>query len=61
MAKKREVLVVASKVKEVIKGLGGQSSGDLIEALSDKVHDLLTAAAGRAKKNDRKTVRAYDL
>ncbi|MBI3179137.1 MAG: hypothetical protein HYZ27_05715 [Deltaproteobacteria bacterium] len=61
MAGKREVLVVASKVKEVVKSQKGQSSGDLVEALSEKVHELVLAAVNRAKKNGRATVRPYDL
>ena len=59
--KNREVVVVASKVKEAVKAAGCQSSGDLVEAISNKVHDMLEAAAGRAKQNGRATVRSYDL
>ena len=58
---KREVLVVASKMKEVVKGQKCQSSGDLVEAVSERVHDMLTGAINRAKKNGRATVRPYDL
>ena len=62
MAKKeREVVVVGSKVKDVVREAECQSSGDLIEAISDKVHDLLEAAIARAKANGRATVRPYDL
>ncbi len=61
MAKKREIVIIASKAKEAIKGQGCQSSGDLVEALSEKVHDILEAAVNRAKKNGRATVRPYDL
>ena len=57
----REVLVVGTKVKDVVKGAGLQSSGELIEAVSTKVHDLLVAAIARANENGRKTVRAHDL
>lgn len=60
-AKQREVVVVASKVKEAVKEAGCQSSGDLVDAISDKVHDLLEAAVERAKENGRATVRPYDL
>jgi histone H3/H4 len=60
-AKQREVVVVASKVKDAVKESGCQSSGDLIEAISDKVHDMLEAAVERAKNNGRATVRPYDL
>jgi hypothetical protein len=57
----KEVLVVGTKVKDVVKAAGLQSSGELIEAVSNRVHELLTAAAQRASGNGRKTVRAYDL
>jgi histone H3/H4 len=59
--KQREVVVVASKVKEAVKESGCQSSGDLVDAISDKVHDMLEAAVERAKNNGRATVRPYDL
>jgi histone H3/H4 len=61
-AKKSEViLVVGSKVKELVKENGCQSSGELIQAVSEKVNALVTAACKRASDNGRKTVRAYDL
>ena len=45
MAKKKpkEIVVVGSKVKEVIKKAGLRSDGELVQAVSDKVHDLLAA------------------
>lgn len=63
MAKKNReiVLVVGSKVKDVVKDQGLQSSGELIEAVSNKVYDLIESACSRAQENGRKTVRAYDL
>ena len=57
----REVLVVGTKVKDVVKSAGLQSSGELIEAVSSRVHELLKGAIERASGNGRKTVRAYDL
>lgn len=57
----RENLVVGSKVKDVVKSAGLQSSGELIEAVSARVHELVSAAIERASGNGRKTVRAYDL
>ena len=58
----REVLVVGTKVKDVVKAAGCQSSGELIDGISAKVHDMLVAAIGRAQANGgRKTVRPYDL
>jgi hypothetical protein len=65
MAKKqqkpREILVVASKVKDAVKDAGCQSSGDLLDAISDRIHDMIEEAAIRAKNNGRATVRPYDL
>ena len=57
----REVLVVGTKVKDVVKSAGLQSSGELIEAVSNRVHDLISSACSRASGNGRKTVRAHDL
>lgn len=57
----REVVVVGSKLKDAVKALGCQSSGDLVEAVSEKVHDMIAAAVERAKQNGRATVRPYDL
>ena len=62
-AKKKslETLIVGSKVKGVIKGNGCMTSGELLEALNEKVHEMLDAACGRADSNKRSTVRAHDL
>jgi hypothetical protein len=57
----REILVVGSKMKDVVKAAGCMSSGDLIEAVSNKVHEILSNATARAKGNGRSTVRPYDL
>ena len=56
-----EILVVQSKVKEVISQHEMNSSGDLADALSAKVEHLLKEAINRAQKNGRKTVRPEDL
>ncbi|MEK7705022.1 MAG: hypothetical protein AAB426_08690 [Myxococcota bacterium] len=61
MSEKGEILVIGSKVKDAVKAKGCQSSGDLIEALSDKLHVMIEAAIERAKANGRATVRPYDL
>ncbi len=60
-AKSGEILVVGSKMKDVVKSAGCMSSGDLIEAVSNKVHEMLASATARAKGNGRSTVRPYDL
>jgi histone H3/H4 len=57
----REILIVSTKMKEVVKKHGCMSSGELVEAVSAKVHELLAAAAARAKTNGRATVRPHDL
>ena len=54
-------LVVGSKVKEAIKVEGCNCAGDLVDALSAEVATTVKKAAGRAKANGRKTVRAADL
>lgn len=57
----REVLVVGSKVKEVVRAAGYRSDGELIAAISDKVHEMLEAAIARTGGNKRGTVRPHDL
>lgn len=57
----KEILVVGSKVKEVIKSNDMRADGHLIEAVSEKVHAILTAGVMRAKENKRKTVTPHDL
>lgn len=59
--KPREIVVVGSKVKEVIREAGLQSDGELVQAVSDKVYELLDIAIARATANGRSTVRPYDL
>ncbi len=61
MAKGREVLVVASKVKAYIKSKKCMTSSDSIAALSDKVYALIDAAIVRTKGNRRTTVKPQDL
>jgi histone H3/H4 len=56
-----EMLVVVSKVKDVISAGDMNSSGDLAEALSAVVEKKLHKAIERAKANGRKTVRPEDL
>jgi len=55
------MLVVGSKVKEYVKSKGLNSSGDMSEALSKKVEELLAEAVKRAEGNGRKTLRPIDL
>lgn len=57
----KETLVVGSKVKDFIKEADLRSDGDLIEALSGRVEEILKSAMGRCKENGRSTVRPCDL
>jgi hypothetical protein len=61
MAKKRESLIVASKVKAYIKSKKMMTSSDALGAISDAVYDMLDAAVARTKANRRSTVRPQDL
>ena len=56
-----EILVVGTKVKDLIKNAGFMASSELLEALSVKVHDMLMDATQRARENSRATVRPHDL
>ena len=56
-----DILIVQSKVKEFVKGKGCQTSATAIEALSNKVKDLLNEAVERAKSNNRATVKDRDI
>jgi rRNA-processing protein FCF1 len=61
MAKEREVLVVASKVRAYIKSKKMMTSSEAIPAISDMVYRRLDRAAERAKANRRSTIKAQDL
>lgn len=56
-----EVLVIASKVKAYIASKGMRSSGDLAEALSEKVKELIDQAIVRTKAHKQQTVTSKDL
>lgn len=56
-----EMLVVVSKVKDVVKAAGCNVGGDFPEALSTHVEELIKKAVKRAEDNGRKTVRPSDL
>ena len=60
-AAKREVLVVASKIKDYIKSKGLQSSGEVVPALSERIYSMIDDATSRTKENRRSTVRPHDL
>jgi histone H3/H4 len=62
-AAKSEPLFVKSKVREYIKGKGCNTSGSVLDGdtLNGIIMDMLNKAVGRAKANNRKTVKARDL
>jgi hypothetical protein len=61
MAKEKESLVVASKIRAYIKSKKMMTSSDAIGAISDKVYCMLDAAANRTKANRRSTLKPQDL
>ena len=60
-ATKKEILVVASKVKAYVKSKKMMTSADTVVALSDKVYALLDDAIARTKANRRSTVKPQDI
>ena len=69
MAKKKKkkggkgavAVAVTSRVKDVIRGMGLRSDGNLSEAVNEKIVNMLKAAGARCKANRRGTVRPHDL
>jgi len=57
----KPVVVVASRVKDVIRQKDLRSDGGLADAVNTKVLEMLAAATARAKANKRGTVRPHDL
>ena len=53
-----ELLVVRSKLKECTKC---NVAGDVAEALSERVKNIIRDAEKRATENGRKTIKRYDL
>lgn len=57
-----EILVVVSKVKKIAKDAGLRTGGDYIQALSDKVSQMVTASIEKVKADgSRKTLGTEDL
>ena len=61
MAKKRDSLIVASKVKTYVKSKKMMMSSDALQATSEAVYSMLDAAIARTKANRRSTVKPQDL
>ena len=60
-ARPAEMLLVASKVKGMIKGAGFYTAGDALDGLNNVVAWYVEQATKRAEANGRKTVRAHDF
>ena len=59
--KKKDPLVVASKVRAYIKSKKMLTSSEAVGAISDAVYELIDKAVARAKANRRSTIKAQDL
>jgi hypothetical protein len=57
----KEMLLVASKVRQMLKDAGCNTAGDALDGLNGYVGWLVMQAAKRAGENGRKTVRAHDF
>ena len=62
MAKEMEMLLVASKTKDALKGKGKFNvSSDALEAMNSYVYWLVDQAQKKCEANGRKTIRSYDI
>jgi len=59
--KQHEMVLVGSKTKEIMKTTGLNVSGDALEGLNEKVHNLIVDAQVRCEANGRKTLRSTDF
>lgn len=60
-ARPTEMLLVSSKVRQMLKDAGCNTAGDALDGLNGYVAWLVSQAAKRAAENGRKTVRAHDF
>lgn len=61
MTQEKEMLLVGSKTKEALKTSGLNVSGDALEKLNERVHQMIKEAQERCTANGRKTVRSSDF
>jgi len=59
--RKRESLIVASKVKAHIKSKKMMTSSDAINTINEAVYSLIDDAIARTKANKRSTVKPQDV
>ena len=57
----KEMLLVASKTKDALKGEGYNVSSDALEAMNEYVYFLVEQAQKKCTANGRKTIRPYDI
>ena len=60
-ARPTEMLLVSSKVRQLIKDAGCNTAGDALDGLNAYIGWLVQQAAKRASENGRKTVRSHDF
>lgn len=56
-----DILVVQSKIREMIKAKGCSTSQDAVDSLSAEVMRIVNRAVERTKANGRKTVKGSDI
>jgi hypothetical protein len=61
MAKKKESLIVVSKIRAYIKSKKMLTSSESLEAINESVYKMLDCAIARTQANRRSTVRSQDL
>jgi hypothetical protein len=61
MADEKEMLLVQSKIREVIRAKDLRVSDDFLTALNEHVHNAVVTAMARAKENGRQTLRPADV
>ena len=59
--KSKELLLVASKTKDALKGKGYNVSSDALNAMNEYVYFLVEQAQKKCTANGRKTIRSYDI
>lgn len=57
----KESLIVASKIKAYIKSTGKMTASETLDAINDKIYQMLDAAVARTEANRRSTVKPQDL
>ena len=61
MAKKKESLIVVSKVKAYVKSKKMMTSSDALGTINDTLYNILDAAINRTKANRRSTLKPQDI